>query len=257
MAFKFTKFSVIPSTAQGQYNISWYGIGNGIFTFDVQWALNESGPWTTIKTVVNVSETIVKFEKRLLSNTDPIWFRLIAKDNGKIEDTTVPSYFNGTPDRQEFLRYREMLRRWNIELKKFSGSEGILLRLKTFGEPAENVHPILNSPIGTEDKSGLGKKFKGGYWQPVKMLAAYSDAPPTTTKQLAVMESGISEVDAVLFFTMPFPIIKPKDVWISPITDARYEVQKVEEIEYRRLVVKQQVLASRLPVTDPVYKVVL
>jgi hypothetical protein len=257
MPFKFTKFSVSPSPRQGEYSLSWFGIGNGLFTFEIEWGLNEDGPWSLVKKVINVADATVELKERPLSHTDPLWFRIVAKENGKTHDITSPTFFNGTPNRMDFLRYREMIRRWNIELQKFSGSEGILLRLKTFGESADNVHPILGSPIGTEDESGLGKKFKGAYWAPVNMYAAYTDSPPTTTKQLPVAETGLNDQDAVLFLTMPFPVIKPKDIWVSPIGNSRYEIQKVEEIEFRRLTIKQQVLASRLPITDPVYKIKL
>jgi hypothetical protein len=255
MAFKFTKFCVSPSTLLGSYDISWFGIGNGLFSFDIEWGPNESGPWKTLKTVINVSDVTLKFTDRLLSNTDPIWFRAVAKEGGRVQDISAPSFYNNTLSKQDFLRYREMLRRWNIELKKFSGIPGFLLRLKTFGEVADNVHPILGSPVGTEDESGLGKKFKGGYWPAIEMHVAYADAPPTTTKQLSVEETGISEPDNVLFFTMPFPVIKPQDIWVAPLTNSRYEVRKVEEIEFRTMTIKQQVLASRLPVTDPSHKI--
>lgn len=255
MSFKFTKFTVTPSTLTGEYNIAWFGVGNGLFTFDIEWGPNESGPWTFIKKVTNVAETSVVFKERSLSNTDPVWFRVVAKENGIVKDITVPNFFNSTSSREDFLRYREMLRRFNLELQKFSGSEGFLLRLKTFGETADNVHPILNSPIGTEDKDGLGKKFKGGYWPAVKMYVSYTDSPPTSTQKLSVEETGITEPEIIAFFAMPFPIIKPQDIWISPYVNARYEVRKVEEIEYRRMVVKQQVTLSRLPVTDPAHKI--
>jgi hypothetical protein len=255
MAFKFTKFCVSPSTLLGSYDISWFGVGNGLFSFDIDWSLNESGPWSTLKTVVNVAETTVNFKDRLLSNTDPIWFRVVAKEGGKVQDISVPSFYNNSLNKRDFLRYREMLRRWNLELKKFSGVSGLLLRLKTFGETADNVHPILGSPIGTEDESGLGKKFKGGYWPAIEMYVAYADAPQITPKQLSVEETGITEPDSVLFFTMPFPVIKPQDIWIASATNYRYEVRKVEEIEFRTMTIKQQVLASRLPVTDPAHKI--
>lgn len=257
MSFQFTKLEVFPYVVAGKYALDWDGEGSGPVSFVVEHAPTETGPWTFLEEV-NVKSGVMAVSQRNLSHTDDVWFRVGAKQNGKIVAYSSPTGFSFVIDRVDYLRYREMLRRWNLELEKFVGNKGKLLRLKTFGEVAQNVHPILGQPIGTEDREGFGTKFKGGYWPAIDMKVAYTD-PTTTadTPQLKVEEVGLSEPEESAFFCMPFPIIKPKDVWVNMVSNSRHVVTKVETVDYANYRVKQLVNISRLPVTDPVYKVTL
>lgn len=255
MSFQFTKLEVFPYVAANKYAIDWDGEGSGPVSFVVETAPNEVGPWS-FNEEVNSKSTVVSVASRNLAHVDDTWFRIGAKQNGKIVAYSSPTGFSFVMDRVDYLRYREMLRRWDLELKKYVGNKGKLLRVKTFGEAAKNVNTILGQPIGTEDAEGFGQKFKGGYWPAIDMIVAYST--PTTTAdsiQMPNVESGISEQKDSVFFAMPFPIIKPRDIWVNMVSNTRHIVTKIDSIEYANYRVKQVVTVSRLPVTDPVYKV--
>jgi len=257
MAFKFTRLSIYPSLLDSKYHVEWDGQGMGNFSFTVELSPTDSGPWVKAADVFGDNEITITKPDRILSNIDALWFRVIAKENGVQVAVSSPDNAAGEPTRPDYLRYREMLRRWNLELKKFNGATGTLLRLKTFGEPASNVHPILGQPIGTEDKDGLGQKFKGGYWPPIDMFVAYEYVPPGGTSKIPVEEQGLVEQADSAFLAMPYPTIKPQDIWISKDANARYKVAQVDQIEFRGLKVKQSVKITRLPVTDPAFKIPL
>ena len=257
MSFQFTKLVVFPYVVAGKYALDWDGEGNGPVSFVVESAPNETGPWAFVEEV-STKSTVLTISQRNLSHVDDTWFRVGAKQNGKVISYSSPMGYNFVIDRVDYLRYREMIRRWNLELEKYTGNKGKLLRLKTFGEVAQNVHPILGQPIGTEDAEGLGQKFKGGYWPAIDMKVAYTDPTATAdSPQLKVEEQGLSEPEESAFYCMPFPLIKPKDVWVNLVSNSRHIVTKVETVDYVNYRLKQLVNISRLPVTDPVYKIPL
>jgi hypothetical protein len=256
VSFQFTKFEVFPYIAANRYALEWDGIGLGSFTFVIEYGPNETGPWQKLQEVTDAKSIIVSVAERNLSLTDRTWFRLAAKQNNQIAAYSSPTGVGVDIDREDYLRYREMLRRWNLELRKYIGSRGKLLRLRYFGEVASNVHPILGQPIGTEDVDGLGQKYKGGYWPAIEMYAAYTDTTEET-QQSKVEEQGLSETDVSAFYAMPFPILKPKDVWVNTKSNTRHIVDRVQTVDFIGYRVKQLVQISRLPVTDPAYKVPL
>ena len=253
--FKFTRLAVYPSVLTGKYMIEWSGEGYGIFKFQVEWGPNESGPWLKTGDQVVSLGTIVEVKDRPLSHTDPLWFRVVCTDETGKTFVSVSNSSTYNPDRRDVLIQREMIRRFNLELNKFTGSEGYLLRLKTFGEVAENVHPILGAPIGTEDKEGFGQKFKGAYWPPIHMTVAYMAEPPDGNPDGPIEEVGFSEKAQRGFFAMPYPIVRAEDIWVSAYSNSRYKVVNVDPVEYVGLRIKQKVMITRLPVTDPAYKV--
>lgn len=255
MSFQITKFNVFPSVLTGDYYIEWDGKGDGVFKYVVEWAPNESGPWFYAGETIGSNGVTVKVEERKLSNSDDIWFRLIVKSGNLVVATSTPASYTVEVHRKEYLQYREMLRRWNLELEKFIGSTGYLLRVKLFGEKAKNVHPILGQPIGTEDQESHGQFYKGGYWPSVRMKAAYTERPEENTQKFSNEEVGLSEQYFTRFMTMPFPTIRANDIWVSGNTNTRFIVQKVDSLDFNGLIVKQIVDISRLPVTDPAYKI--
>lgn len=255
MSFQITKFNVFPSILSGDYHLEWDGKGDGTFKYIVEWAPSESGPWFYAGETIGANNLTVKVEQRKLSNTDDLWFRLIVKSGQATIAISTPASFTVEVDRKEYLQYREMLRRWNLELTKFIGSTGYLLRIKLFGEKSKNVHPILGEPIGTEDEESFGQFYKGGYWPPVKMKVAYTERPEENSQKFSNEETGLSEQYFTRFMSMPFPIIRPNDIWVSGNNNNRFIVKQVDTLDFNGLMVKQIVDVSRLPVTDPAYKI--
>lgn len=255
MSFQITRLSVFPSVLYGTYDLEWDGVGDGVFRYVVEWAPNESGPWTYAGEVIGANNLTVSVKERKLSNTDDIWFRLAVKSGPATVAFSTPVSYHINVTRKEFLQYREMIRRWNLELEKFIGSSGYLLRLKLFGEKAKNVHPILGEPIGTEDEESFGQEYRGGYWPAVKMKVAYTDRPEENNQELKNQEMGLSETYMTRFMTLPFPTIRANDIWVSGNNNNRFIVKKVDTLDFNGLIIKQVIDISRLPVNDPVYKI--
>lgn len=252
MPFKFTSVSVFPDRARGNYYVNWDGQGFGSFKFAIENAPNSDGPWTPVDDKFYAAGPIkVTPKEKNLSLTYTTWFRIKAIEGTTVTAVSNPFDCNLQVTRQEYLYWKEMVRRWNLELRKFGGDPAIVLRLKTYGEPADNVHPILGKPIGTEDSSGKGQKFKGGYHTPVAVFGAYGDS---SEKKSSVEQHGTSEVHKIKIWSMPFPLLNTNDIWVDILTNNRYRIESNELIEFRGLIVKQIMSASKLPITDPAYK---
>jgi hypothetical protein len=255
MSFQITGFNVFPSVLTGDYYLEWDGKGDGVFKYIVEWGPNESGPWLYAGEVIGSNGLVVKVEERKLSNLDDLWFRLIVRSGNVTVAVSTPISYTIETNRKEYLQYREMLRRWNLELEKFIGSTGYLLRVKLFGEKAKNIHPILGQPIGTEDEESHGQFYKGGYWPPVRMKVAYTERPEENTQKFTNEDMGLSEQYITRFMTMPFPTFRANDIWVSGNNNNRFIVKGVNSLDFNGLMVKQIIDISRLPVTDPVYKI--
>lgn len=254
MPFRFTDASVFPDKASRTFTIDWAGEGVGTFQFGIEQGPNSDGPWTPASPDLYSAPVVtLHLPDAPLSHVDSVWFRIKAFSGPSVVGISSPFDCGFRVNKHEYLKYREMLRRYNLELKKFTAHASVVLRVKTFGELAQNVHPILNKPIGTEDKSG-GLKYKGGYLAPIEMWGAYEDTPPDGTKKVSKEATGASEVEKQVIYTMPFPVLKTDDVWVDPISNTRYRIEVADPVEFRGMAVKQILQASRLPVTDPAYK---
>lgn len=189
-----------------------------------------------------------------LSFQEEALFRIKVLNGTKVVDISSPETAGQTMNRHDWLIYREMIRREALELNKYTGSKGVLLRRIIYGTRCPNcTSEILGDCMSDECAICYGTAFDGGYYQPIYIKANWADEPsaPNNTTLEASGPSELRVCDAVF---PAYPTVKFKDIYIETATNHRHEIQSVIADEYRGGTIRQIVTMSRLPISDPVYQ---
>lgn len=141
----------------------------------------------------------------------------------------------GLLDREQWLTVREVFRKEEMMLRRFTGIRGYLLKAKRYG----TVCPSCTDPVSFEVRNsncavcyGLG--FTGGYHPPVPFSmidigneeyeerVAYNEGLGTVADNLVVKGRALARL----------PVVS-RDVWVAQGSDRRYHVHKVATLSAR------------------------
>ena len=207
---------------------------------------------------VNITPVSIYFLKGIgpkrLSFQEDLFFRLQVLNGSTVVETSVSQVAGQMMNRHDWNIYREMLRREALELNKYTGDPGALLRRIVYGTPCTNcIDETLNDPASTECENCLGTGFEDGYYVPVFSKINWSDQP-SAPNNTTLETGGPSEIRVVEAIFPAHPSVKFKDVYVDLATKQRYEIQSAITDEYRGATIRQVVTMSRLPISDPVYQ---
>jgi len=261
----FTSIQIIPHFGNadiGGYDIYWNVEARGFNpTFTVEVADTESGPvWKSLTPAAITDNFLLDASERVMT-FDPLrWFRVNVFNGSTLVATSSSVDNRNRLDHRDYLYYRELLRRWRLQLIKYVGEPGYLFRRRVFGKICSQcTDEILKQPASSECQICFGVGIEHGYFPEVEMLAEWLNGPPRQAPT-TLESSGPSQVDKKAIFLFPVPDVKFLDIWMDKGTGYRYEVEKVEIPEtdtYRGSPVRQKVELSRLPPNHPVYNIPL
>jgi hypothetical protein len=233
-------------------------LDGGVNNTDYVQSIDFGSPSTETLGAIDANDGSKLEKQQNLNFVDDLWFYVSAVStlNQEIERTD-PFRWAHEPTRQHFLNYREIIRRTELDINRFLGARrGLLFRLKTFGQLAKNVNPILETNIGSEDDESFGEKYHMGYLPPIEMKCGYTNEQGE--KDLSNVETGTTDVRRVGIVLLPHPIIRPNDVWVNLDTNDRFVVMKgVKTPTFRGLPLRQIATISMLPRTDKAYNLEL
>jgi hypothetical protein len=237
---------------------------------DVLFAIDGGGPGETDQqsisggtepdpifySTLNSGETGGLIEKQNLNFIDDLWFIVSSNSSssgGAELSRTEPFRWAYIPERSHYLKYREIMRRTELDIDRYiGGRKSYLFRLKTYGEIAKNVNPILKMPIGIEEKESFGQKYHGGYLPPIQIKCGYTNEQGEMNQ--ITHEIGKTDVRQIGLVSMPYPIVRPDDIIVNADTNERYIVLKgVKTPTFRGLPLRQLMTLSKLPRTDSAY----
>jgi len=253
--YVFSSIRALPNVSDGTYYVYWEGNGDEDVRFRVHYSRENEGPWTLVNTYNAVFATI-SLDVLNLNFVDPIFFRVTAIRHPAATTLAVSDIVSDAyiPERTHYLRYKEIIRRSDLDIRRFVGArDAYLLRRKTYGTTAANVNPILNMPIGLEDADGKGQRFDGGYHTPILFKCGW--IPGDDDSKMTVQEHGVSDTRFSSIKLLPTPIVRPYDIIVNQDTNDRYIVKApVKHGTFRGLTITQVAAISFLPYTDKAYK---
>jgi hypothetical protein len=256
--FEFNSYKCFPKSLVGKYFIDWSGYGNESVSFDITYSTTQDGVYQFISST-SVPGVEVELDIQNLNFFEDVWFIIEARrESGEVIAKTQPFFSGRFPNKIDRLAYREIMRRTELDLKRFLGKrKGLLLRRRTFGERASNVNPVLDIAVGLDDEDSFGQKYEGGYLPPVEMICGYIQNE-RGVKDSKVMEQGVTDVRTLGLVTMPFPVINTNDIWVNLDTNDRYVFSgQIKTPTFSGLPIKQISTVSLLPRDDKAYLIEL
>lgn len=187
-----------------------------------------------------------------------IYYRVVLKDLDKENSYTsdpvvfIPKKY----DRRAWVYAREIARK-EILRNKLIGNIHALIKRKIYGQEFnDSVDPVTGVPL-TDSANSQGTQYVTAYYDPLIILASMEDT--AQTRRLASDGFGVMDVEQATFRTVGFPIIETYDIIVDVIADKRYIVKEVEKISYPagNIVMIQILKTQAIPVTDPIYNIVV
>jgi hypothetical protein len=253
--FRIYDSTCFPKYIQGKYFIDWKAQGGSDPLFEIFFSRQRDGNYQFVAHSEHPGKEVSLVEQNV-NFLEDVWFKVVAKSGLSILAESEPFSSGLLPSKVDKLRYREIIRRSELDIERFLGKRaGFLLRKKTYGDRASNVNPVLDVPIGLEDRESFGGKFEGGHLPPVKMFCGYIQNE-RGDKSTTTQEVGLSDVRRLGMVALHFPVISPYDIWVNQDTNDRYQVMApVKTATFAGLPIKQIVTLSLLPRDDKAYRI--
>lgn len=262
MALRFTSFKILPHleiNAPGGFDLYW-AIADNTFTptFQIHIADTESGPWTAVGTptsafqALNVGPPRINVQGGMLT-----WFKIDVLQGTTVKLTSPPMDCRARMERQQYLYYREQLRRWRLFFNKTNCLPGWLVRRKIFGSrcPECTSQTLKSTPASNECNTCYGTGIVGGYFSPVAMRADWSSSTSPRTNNQTIKEApGPQTIQRLRIKLYAVPDAKSEDLWFDAGTGTIYLVEKVDPEMWCGSTVTQTADISRLPPHHPAYR---
>lgn len=179
------------------------------------------------------------------SPSEPVSNILIARDDNR---NTLSRLGNDVDQNQNAI-LNEIVRRDGLLLRRGGELVNIFIR-KTAGPKCPDCYsPAGNQPTDPNCPTCFGTTYVGGYDKYSNVLCKIK---PITTK-LTLMEMGLKIDSSPAAWIGTFPIVKDGDILVRVFNNKRYEIQSVEEIISRGILVRQGFSINELlPTQSPV-----
>lgn len=256
---KITSLVIVPNVIKastGGFDVYWdiKQVGSFVPKFYLEIGPTELGPWTAVSASSNTLSYFLKgVGPKQLNNQVEYFFRIVIKNNATSEviSSSIGYQAGRTLTKRDRLIYREMVRREALTLDKFNGAEFILLKRIVNGTICTDcVDEILQQAASNECPSCYGTGFQGGYYPQGRIQANLDE-----DSKLSLQTPGLQELTQLSGNFPGYPIVKFKDILVDTYTNKRYEVLSTVEDQFRTYNIRQTVILSRLPPSDPSYQV--
>lgn len=182
---------------------------------------------------------------------------LETADNRKYNSQSI--LFGSTRHEQRKYAMAAEIIRKEILLCRYTGTEGWLLRRKTYGTvsaaTAANVDPVSGVPIADTKKEDYGVGVDGGYFDPVPCVF-YIEAS-TQDKQLSPQGLGVKENYTSMIRMPGYPILEVRDVICEAKDGYRYSVQSrgAKQFPGTNITLTQKATLNLIPPSDTIYSI--
>jgi|LauGreDrversion4_2_1035121.scaffolds.fasta_scaffold05142_8 hypothetical protein len=259
----FRKVEVIPDWVRGHF-VQWQldPFFRGAQPYNFALEISKSGNFSEIAAVKdNLGDVFFAVDDtKIKQSWAPNYsYRIrLTTANGKNHYSQAILFGSTRHDSRKYAMAAEIARK-EILLARYAGTEGWLLRRKSYGTKsataARNVDPVSGVPIADTKHEDYGVGVEGGYFSPVPCVFYIENS--TQDKQLDVHGLGVKE-SYVSQVRMPgYPIIEVRDIICEARDGYRYSVQarNAKQFPGTNITLTQRATFNLIPNTDSAYSI--
>jgi hypothetical protein len=261
----FKKVDVIPDWERGHF-IQWQldPFFKGMPPYNFSLEISATSNFSEIMAVkANLGDVFFAVDDtRLKQSWAPNYYYrvvLITKDGRQFYST--PLLFGSTRHEQRKYAMASDIIRKELLLCRFVGTEGWLLRRKSYGFKSPttlaNLDPVSGVPITDTKLQDYGVGIDEGYFDPVP-CAFYIEAS-AQDKQLDPNGIGVKETYSSQVKLPGYPIVEVRDVICEAKDGFRYSIQSrnAKQFPGTNIVITQKASINLIPPTDTIYSIPL
>ena len=204
--------------------------------------------WEEVATVAEVL-SIQDTEIRKYIPSQPVYYRITLIDANDETYTCNPFIVNRYGSRTQIAD--ELMRKERLSIENLSGRAGLLYKRKWYGTDCTACRsPDTDVVVDAKCSICYGTGKVGGYFTPELYYIAFRDRAPR--------EKKISEVGNVTTIItaargIAYPWVESGDVWVDQISNQRYFVNKVKDVQFKQVPYAFNIELREAPQSDVVY----
>ena len=250
----------INSTLPVGQNISWKMAKNfqGVFPlhFYVDVAPIGSEDWTTLNKVPVIDDcSYFDPNKYNYSVSVDQTYRIRVVDGDDNVFYSNPQHPLGNWSKRDYLLAKEMMRKEYLELTKFTGVKGTLLKRRQWGPRCPRcLDPDTDAVTDNKCFICYGTAFIGGYFMGIEYWVKLSNLK----RNKDVTDVAITDPFNRLGRSVAYPYLDTKDVWVSEDTNERWFISNIaNEAEIRSIPIVYSSEYKKAPTSSVIYDVPL
>lgn len=247
-----------PTTVMWRVNAQFAAANPGPYTFTVH--VSKSGADDDWFVVGQTSQPLLQdINQRAFGKGPWPFYRVrVQAGNGVQKDSRKIQAYGGF-DVHDRPIVAEILRKEREILASRAGRCGWLFKRKHWGEPCtENIDQDTGDLVPRGDKASdtcFGTGFAGGYHAPLRVPMVPSARAEKQSRRLGIdLTKGHSDLEGSTSYwrTVACPWVETDDVWVDALTDKRYFVGRVFDVDFRGVPIIHDPVELRLAATDDV-----
>lgn len=210
-------------------------IDPGPYSFQLQQSRGggaNSDDWTDVGPPALDAQYLLDPDKRLWGVSPALNYRVVLTTS--LATYTSPEVnADGNLSKQEWLDVREVLRKETLMLRRFTGTNGFLLRARRYGARCSCTDASTYEVNNSSDPVCYGTGVVGGYHPPVPSF--FCNADPVTVKERVAYNEDRGTVKPVTTWgrmTGTLPLVH-RDAFVAIGSDDRYYIHTVKEVATR------------------------
>lgn len=230
-----------------QWNISEELRDMGSLTFKLELSGNPTGPWELV--AENLVDTLVYEDTnhKTFGALKDRYYRVSFQDGTFVSDATP---ILGHMPKKQWLISRKIFNDESVMLKKANGIPMAVIKRKHWGDQCACVDPATKQSLIPNCTDCNGTKIVQGYYEPISTWGKIS---PSTVGVDYGANGSVPEVETTQAILLSFPLVYKDDILVELDVNKRWVVISSKSTELLRNAVHQEIIISRLTVTDPVY----
>ena len=226
---------IITPHMRGGSTVSWWLDSRrfqveGPYTFFLEWAEHPDADFVQVAGPTTDSVLVDSEQRRFSKLSHSVYRVRISTPSG--DYYSASHLLMGNLNRHDYLLAREIVRREYLQLLRFTGTNGIYLARKQWGELCSECSDYqTDMATNSHCTTCYGTGFVGGYHDPSVL---YLGEDRTAVRAQRKDNIGVVNDQTQIVRAVACPFLTAKDVWVNLDTDERWLIEQKHELAAMR-----------------------